>query len=91
MQLGIFNNFNSTISQNSLDTKNILNKVIDLVELGDRETNAQKKYLSILLHSARSSIGAIHKQFIKTLMVDQSLISASISLQNVDSNKEVTD
>ena len=81
MQLGIFNNFNSTISQNSLDTKNSLNKVIDLVELGDREINAQKKYLSILLRSARISIGAIHNQFIKTLsnlkMVDQSLISAS--------------
>ena len=80
MQLEFFNNFNSTISQNSLDTKNILNKVIDLVELGDRETNAQKKYLSILLRSARISIGAIYNKFIKTLsnlkMVDQSLISS---------------
>ena len=95
MTLGIFNNFNSTFSQNSIDTYNSLNKPIDLVELGNRETNVQKNSLSILLRSDRISIGATHNQFIKTLnnlkIVDQSLISASSSLQNADSSEEVTD
>ena len=95
MPLGIFNNFISTISQNSLNTNNSINKAIDLVELGNRETNVQKNSLSILLRSDRISIGATHNQFIKTLnnlkIVDQSLISASSSLQNADSSEEVTD
>ena len=95
MPLGIFNNFNSTFSQNSIDIYNSLNKSIDLVELGNRETNVQKSSLFILLRSDRISIGATHNQFIKTLnnlkMVGQSLISASSSLQNADSTEEVTD
>ena len=81
MTLGIFNNFNSTFSQNSIDNYNSLNKAIDLVELGNRETNVQKNSLSILLRSDQISIDTTHNQFIKTLnnlkIVDQILISAS--------------
>ena len=95
MPLGIFNNFISTISQNSLNTNNSINKAIDLVELGDQATNVKKNSLSLLIRSDRISRGATHNQFIKTLnnlkMVDQSLILASAGLQNADSTEEITD